>query len=797
MNTTPVFSPDGADRGVRRSLSFPVTRRQSPHMSLHFFRTKVATLVTLVAGAFFLGACADRQVIDPAIAADPTAVAQRITCAVDVTAGDVSCAPATSGANLALTLGGQGTYVQLAAGNSSYASDIFQADITVRNLTGQKLGTSDGTTITGVKAFIASGPTVVSGTGAVSVNNADGAGTFTAANQPYFLYNQILHEFSGTSSAKTWRFNVPSTVTRFMFTVLVQAAAPIETGVLRWSTERGMPVSVSAVWGADSANVFACGNSMCFRSTPTGGWVSMTGALLGDSLGRTTSVMGMGGTSPTDIWAVGLGGLIAHYNGTTWSSYSPSPVSGQLNAVSAVSPTDVYAVGLTVNKVLHFNGTAWSSVLTLPSGGAFSVKALAANNVWVAGGFALYHWDGATWTTFAAPSGALFRGMWVFSNTDILVGGNVSGQSTIWRFDGTSFTATSVSAIGSIFGFWAHSPTDIIASDGSGNVLHYDGSAWTVTAQLPSAQVANIWASSPTDMYLTGYNGSNHIYHFDGTTVTNQGSTMAALNDIWGTSATNVYAVGNSGTILRNTGTGWFNEASGTTAGLAAIWGSSASDLWAVGNLGGSILHRDATSWSVVPKATSRLLRGVWGSSATSVWAVGDTGTIEKFDGTNWTVQSSGVTTSLRAVGGSGPSDVWAVGTGGTLLHFDGTSWSNAGTGVTTSVMSLADIYVISATNAWIVGSNTTQGFRVLLHWDGTAWTSLGGMNGPGAISCISASGANDVWVGGDWGVLFNWNGTAWRTVLTGASTWGCPYAASSTNVFVAGQNGVILHGTR
>lgn len=763
-------------------------------MSLHFIRTKAAMLV---AGAFFLGACADRQVIDPAIATDPSAVAQRITCAVDVAAGNVSCAPATGGANLALTLGGQGTYVQLAAGNSSYASDIFQADISVRNLTGQKLGTTDGTTVTGVKAFIAGGPTVVSGTGVVSVNNADGVGTFTAANQSYFLYNQILHEFSGTSAAKTWRFNVPSTVTRFMFTVLVQASAPIETGVLRWSTERGMPVSVSTVWGVDSANVFACGNSSCFRSMPNGTWASMTGTLLGDSLGRTTSVLGMGGTSPTDIWAVGGGGLIAHYNGTTWTSYSPSPVSAQLNAVSAVSPTDVYVVGLSVNKVLHFDGTSWSTVLTLPSGGAFSVKAIASNNVWVAGAFALYHWDGATWTTFAAPSGALFRGMWVFSNTDILIGGNVSGQSTIWRFDGTSFTATTVSAIGSIFGFWGFSPTDVVASDGSGNVLHYDGTAWTLTATLPTPQVASLWASSPTDMYLTGYNGSNHIYHFNGTTVTNQGAPMSALIDIWGTSATNVYAVGNSGTVMHNSGGGWFGEPTGTTGSISSIWGSSASDVWAVGALGSQVLHRDATSWSLMNKATTRILRGVWGSSATSVWAVGDTGTIEKFDGTSWTVQSSGVTTTLRGVGGSGPSDVWAVGASGTLLHFDGTTWSNAGTGVTNAQMNLFDIYVTSATNAWVVGSNTTQGYRVLLRWDGTSWTSVGGMVGPGAINCIAGSGPNDVWVGGDWGVLFNWNGTAWRTVLTGASTWGCPWAASSTNVFVAGQNGVILHGTR
>jgi hypothetical protein len=44
------------------------------------------------------------------------------------------------------------------------------------------------------------------------VANADGTGTFTSTNQPYFAYHQILAK-NAVSSAKTWQLKVPSTVT--------------------------------------------------------------------------------------------------------------------------------------------------------------------------------------------------------------------------------------------------------------------------------------------------------------------------------------------------------------------------------------------------------------------------------------------------------------------------------------------------------------------------------------------------------------------------------------------------------
>jgi hypothetical protein len=48
---------------------------------------------------------------------------------------------------------------------------------------------------------------------------------------------------------------------------------------------------------------------------------------------------------------------------------------------------------------------------------------------------------------------------------------------------------------------------------------------------------------------------------------------------------------------------------------LGAIWGSGASDVWAVGGLG-TILHWDGSAWTSVSSGTTNGLSGVWGSGA-------------------------------------------------------------------------------------------------------------------------------------------------------------------------------------
>ena len=81
------------------------------------------------------------------------------------------------------------------------------------------------------------------------------------------------------------------------------------------------------------------------------------------------------------------------------------------------------------------------------------------------------------------------------------------------------------------------------------------------------------------------------------------------------------------------------------------MWGSSGSNVFAVGD-SGTILHYDGSSWSAMSSGTTNYLYGVWGSSGSDVFAVGDAGTILHYDGSSWSAMSSGTTSRpLRRVG--------------------------------------------------------------------------------------------------------------------------------------------------
>src|SRR6266699_2237801 len=181
----------------------------------------------VLAVAAFGAACSDH--IPSAPARVPGSSDRVVTCQGDVAARTLSCgmssAPAPVGSppgfSADLIVGGENIDVLLKSTNVSYdpATQIFQADVTVQNLLTPTLGTPDGNAVSGVKVFFHAGPSVVSGSGAVTVANADGAGTFTGTNQPYFLYGQTLPT-GQVSAAKTWQWAVPATVGRFVFDVL-------------------------------------------------------------------------------------------------------------------------------------------------------------------------------------------------------------------------------------------------------------------------------------------------------------------------------------------------------------------------------------------------------------------------------------------------------------------------------------------------------------------------------------------------------------------------------------------------
>lgn len=157
-----------------------------------------------------------------------------LRCNADLQDMSVTCGPATqTDASTDIVYGGQNELVTLTSSNVDYSegTGAFTFDVRVRNLIPQAIGTTDGAAADpgGVKVFFVTEPTATSGSGDIEITNEDGTGIFTAANQPYFRYVEVLDQFE-QSSAKPWQFAIPPSVTSFAFSVLIAAPVQYPTG---------------------------------------------------------------------------------------------------------------------------------------------------------------------------------------------------------------------------------------------------------------------------------------------------------------------------------------------------------------------------------------------------------------------------------------------------------------------------------------------------------------------------------------------------------------------------------------
>ena len=292
------------------------------------------------------------------------------------------------------------------------------------------------------------------------------------------------------------------------------------------------------------------------------------------------------------------------------------------------------------------------------------------------------------------------------------------GDSTGPRSDSLVWAAVQSPAAGLVTGISGTSASDIWAV-GADGIMHFDGATWSkVETGFEQDHPRAVWARTPADVWIVGTDptmppgiGSPTILHYDGTTWTATASpTSNFLTHIWGSSASDIWAVGTEGGIIHYDGATWSGVASGTAGNLWGLWGTSPSDIWVGGEY--VILHYDGSQWSTV--SISKFALGIWASSPSDVWAATSPGLLH-YDGARWSTIPSGFLFDNApntggqpdAVWGSSPSSVWLGGSNGVaaypccgkMQYYDGSRWSDvrlaAGTGV------IAAIWGSSASDVW------------------------------------------------------------------------------------------------
>lgn len=205
--------------------------------------------------------------------------------------------------------------------------------------------------------------------------------------------------------------------------------------------------------------------------------------------------------------------------------------------------------------------------------------------------------------------------------------------------------------------------------------------------------VISAWGTGPNDVFFVGGPLGNSgretlALHWDGAAF--RELSPGGDETFWwvsGSSAKDVWMVGEEGRIARWDGAAFTEHVSGTTATLWGVYAFSPTDAWAVGGTpeGGTdepndiLLRWDGAAWTpeTLPgEPLGRSLYKVWGTSSEDLYVVGEHGTIWHRDGSAWTLLSDPPIAkgTLFTVHGCSASEVYAVG-GQDVLRSDGTGF--------------------------------------------------------------------------------------------------------------------------
>jgi len=509
--------------------------------------------------------------------------------------------------------------------------------------------------------------------------------------------------------------------------------------------------------------------------------------------------------SSTEGWAVGAGGVIFHYFGGEWNTFS-SPISctsvsscPSLRSVYMISPTEGWAVG-DGGIIIHYSAGTWSGPVSpgTTSNNLFSVFMVSSTEGWSFGAKgSILHYAGGSWS---------------------LLSSNLVPTSpvTLINFDSAFFNS---------------------ANDGwvvgtNGVIVHFDG----VNYGTVTSPTINNFTSISFGPPLTGPIDPN-----DGWAVGN-----ASVSD---------GVLPSEPTIFHWNGFMWTKGvAIGTTNNLNSVFMVNTGDVWTVGGgphstascsglLCPVILHFTGGSWSTVtPPPGNYRLNSIFMVSPEEGWAVGEqvastpVGYEESSYPTgiilHYTV-SGGVGTWAVFPGPSSPAPIhglnsvfmlsqhegWAVGDNATILHYTVSGGVGTWNLVTVSgnpTVSLdanfTSVYMLSPSIGWVVGGVQAQSSvsagPVIVYWDGTTWEPVAVPSIPGGISPTGHTSAtlksvffaapDDGWAVGFPGVLvaniLHWDGVSWNHVTLSPALLGqippilsSVYMTSETNGWIVG----------
>lgn len=477
-------------------------------------------------------------------------------------------------------------------------------------------------------------------------------------------------------------------------------------------------------------------------------------------------------------------------------SGSQSATLPTLFGVSALAADDVWAVGLG-GTIAHFDGGAWREVgIGAAPVGWSAMHGAGGRIVLVGSSGAIAVSDGAGLVPIDSPTAFTLRGV---HSADGATFWAVGDNGTVIRGQGDAWSLVAVPTSQNLRAVVALAPTDAYAVGDGGVVLHFNGALWSPVTALPASLVGRgfrgVSAFGAGQVLVTGAQGAMMYGSADAGFKVIQGfDDLGEISAAWSLGALSV-AVGENSSIFRDSGTGWQADNVPTTQHLRAVWGSAPDDIWAVG-LAGVIVHWDGAAWTKVASPVGVALEAVWGTARNDAYAAGQNGVIIRYDGAVWTIAAAQTAEHLRGVFGWPGGDVWAVGGGGVIMRQGALAWTLSNIeplplddGSTRKVVdTLHAVWGAAPDDVWAVGANGQ-----IVHWDGATWTSRDPQLGI-TLRGIYGLATDDVWAVGNEGHIIHWDGAEWSVWPSGSvATLYAIHGDGDGQVYVVGDLGTVL----
>jgi len=302
------------------------------------------------------------------------------------------------------------------------------------------------------------------------------------------------------------------------------------------------------------------------------------------------------GTSPSDIFAVGAGSTVVHFDGARWVPQA-FPMKAHLISVRGKSSDDVHAVDST-GSVYHYNGRQWTVRATAGTGDLQApVWWAGPSDLWAITRRLVLHFDGKQWRSpFQLDSDAVtrfrghylteFTGIWGANSGDLWVtgrtrwtyndGSNYAGAPFFVRYDGKKWSLwdPNYRFNDGALRVWGTSTNNMVvcsetvdsAADQTFSVMcdHRTNLGWTSVLKSEEGLVINaLWGIGGSEVYIATTGVLNSVglrlWCWDGKVARtiwkyeDSSYSSRQINAVWGTPTSDIFAVGTNGTILRFT----------------------------------------------------------------------------------------------------------------------------------------------------------------------------------------------------------------------------------------------------